>query len=84
MLMQKSVELQIDLNAKNESGITAFYSACLMGRTETVEKIIENADYGKIDLKAQNRGMTGFQIAEMGLKFQIVDLIRRKLPVGKY
>ena len=50
MLIQKSAEFNIDLNAKDEDGMTAFHLACTRGRKNIVEMIIDNAESFKIDL----------------------------------
>ena len=62
--MHKSTEFNIDLNARDEDGKTAFHFACRYGRKDVVEMMVNNADFFKIDLKAKDKdGKTGFQYA---------------------
>ena len=62
-LMQKSKEMDFDLNATNEYGKTAFHLAC-MNRFQIAKIIVENSNVFKIDLNARDLGdglgMTGF------------------------
>ena len=63
-LIHKSTEFNIDLNARDEDGKTAFHFACRYGRKDVVEMMVNNADFFKIDLKAKDKdGKTGFQYA---------------------
>ncbi len=78
MLIQKSTEFYIHLNAKDKNGgSTAFHWACKLGKTRIVEmmienfetfkkyQLLENFETFKIDLATKdNFGMTGVQIAK--------------------
>ena len=62
--MKNSVNLKIDLNARDKYGNTAFHYACMFGRKETVKMMIENSESLKLDLKAKNNdGKTAYQAA---------------------
>ena len=81
MLMQKSVELNINLKVKDYSGMTAFHCACGKGYTDIIEMMIENSklfDFGVFD--KDSKGRTGFEIAKECGRMDIVDLIKEKLP----
>ena len=81
MLIQKSTEFNIDLNARDEDGKTAFHFACRYGRKDVVEMMVYNTDFFKIDLKAKDKhGKTGFQYAKEQRRNDIVDIIKQKLP----
>ena len=81
MLMQKSVDFNIELNAKDGLGLTAFHTACCLGNTRIVEMMIDKAERFKIELTAKTkRGETGFDIAKTNGKTEVVNLIKRKLP----
>ena len=77
MFLKRSIELNIDLNSKDQSGMTGFHLACVNGKTSIVEMIIDNADSSNIDLKAKTWARkTAFQIATDEVK----ELIKKKLP----
>ena len=78
MFLKRSMELDIDLNSKDQSGMTGFHMACVYGKTSIVEMIIDNADSSNIDLKAKTWARkTAFQIATDGVK----KLIKKKMPM---
>ena len=54
MLLKKSDELQIDLNAKARRGNTAFHLACWEGHSEIAKMIIKNSSKLEIDLDSYN------------------------------
>ena len=81
MLVQKSADLNIDLNAKDQSGMTAFHLACFRGKKDIVEMMINYADSFKIDLVAKDLdGQTGFSWAKLLGESDVVDVIKRKMP----
>ena len=83
MLINKSFELNIDLNAKTDAGYTSFHFACMNGRTNIVEMMIENAENFKIDVNAKTAaGYTGFQIAGQYGKIDVVQLIKTYMIVA--
>ena len=53
MLIQKSAKFNIDLNAKNDFGMTAFQSASNQKHEGIVEMMKKNAESFKIDLFLQ-------------------------------
>ena len=63
-MWENSVTLSIDLNAKEETGQTAFHLACGWDHFYLVKVIMENSDTVSIDLNAKdNRGHTAFNLA---------------------
>ena len=48
-----SREFGIDLNAKENNGVTALHVACINGKTENVQLIIKNSEYFAIELIAK-------------------------------
>merc|ERR1712223_862687 len=68
IIIKNSVLFNIDLNAKNNEGKTAFHYACEIGCAEEIaEMIIENSVHFNIDLNAKdNEGKTAFHhVCEM-------------------
>ena len=64
MLIQKSTELNVELNAKDNSGKTAFHITCVKGHSEIVEMLIQKSIELKIELNAKDiHGWTGFHHA---------------------
>ena len=85
MLLQKSAELNIHLNAKNLDGWTGFHQACYNGMTTTVERMMDNAESFKLELTAKTRyGETGFQLAKQTKEYDVINLIKRKMPSIAY
>ena len=81
MLVQKSAHFKINLNAKDRSGMTAFYWACSWGQKDIVEMMMNYANSFKIDLVAKDwMGKTGFSWAESLGENDVVNLIKRKMP----
>ena len=79
MLIQKSDELEVDLNIKSENAFTAFHWACYYNRNGIVEMMIDNAKFYKLDLTAKdNKGRNGFQIAKHMEARKVVKLILKK------
>ena len=77
MLMQKSAEFGINLNAKdNISGRTAFHLACAFGKTEIARMIVQKSTELNIELNNKNRyGWTAFQLASNHGRVDIVDMM---------
>ena len=85
ILITKSANLKIDLNARNRYGQTAFHYACHRGRRDIVAMMIEHAESLKLNFKIKDMiGETAFQIAKNYGKLDIVDLIKKKLPAGTF
>ena len=64
LLIQKSGELKIDLNAKNFEGNSALHMACSYGHTELVHMLLQKSVEFNIDLNAKNRfGTSAFHSA---------------------
>ena len=81
LLIQKSTKFNIDLNAKDEDGMTAFHSACFWGEKAVVEVLMKNSEIYKIDLISTNRdGRTGFQCAKLRKKNSVVNVIEKTMP----
>ena len=81
MLVLKSTEINIDLNAKDEEGMTAFHLACMWGNERIVGMMIDNAKSFKLDfITIDNNGRTGFQCAKHHERKNVVKIIRRKMP----
>ena len=77
MLLQKSKEFKIQLNAKDNKGQTAFHLACKRGKTSIVKIMIENSDSIGLDLRLRdNDGKTGFQLAQEYQQTDIINLIK--------
>ena len=64
VLIQKSAELNIDLDHKDWLGETAFQNVCEYGNSKIAEMLIQKSTDFNIDLNAKDKyGMTGFHIA---------------------
>ena len=84
MMMKKCNELKIDLNAQDKNGQTGFHIACRYGVTLEhiliIEQILDNAESLKINLTSRNIYVrTGFQIASVMGRIEVVNLIRKKV-----
>ena len=65
IIMMKSLELKIDLNARHKRGKTAFPMACKRGWTNIVNMLIQNEEIFKLDITWRDEnGNTGMQFAE--------------------
>ena len=85
MLTQKSAEFNIDLNAKDKGGITAFHFACSRGWKIIVEMIIDNTESFKADLtKKDSLVRTGLQHIRIGQiihgKNYVAKIIKERMP----
>ena len=64
ILIQKSVELSIDLNAKDSLNDTAFHLACMDANSKIAEILIQKSDEFDIELNAKDAdGLTAFHSA---------------------
>ena len=80
-LMKKSIEFNIELNAKDEYGRTAFHLASSYGNTKIVKILIEHSKIFGLDLTLKdNDGRTGFQLAKRKQQREVIKLIKRKMP----
>ena len=52
MLIQKTVEFSIDLNAEDNDGYTAFHNACKNGHFEVVEILMQKSIELEIELNS--------------------------------
>ena len=88
LLLKKSVDLNVDINAYDHFGYTGFHIACLgIYRIQNLEVILNNADLVNIDFGAISHDggqFTGFEYAEMANLVDVTNLIRTKLPIGRY
>ena len=58
---QKSVEFNIDLNATDDYGYTAFKTVCCMGHANIAQMLIQKSVEFKIDMNAKDDyGYTAF------------------------
>ena len=79
--MKISAKFNIELNAKDIYGDTAFHDACKIGNTCIVDMMINNSEPLKLDLAARNdRDETGFQFAQQFGHSDVVNLILSKMP----
>ena len=80
MLISKSAELKIDLNAKGKLGMTAFNYACQEGQLKIVEMLVQkSADYLiEIDVK-NNYGYTAVHTAGLYGHSEIVKILIKTL-----
>ena len=81
ILMKNSVEFNINLNAKDFLGRTAFHWLC--SRTSIpsrlVQMMIDNSEAIKLDLSSRdNSGVTGYFLAKNNSKVE--ELIKTKMP----
>ena len=64
IIMKNSAKLNIDLNAKDNDGWTAFHFACKYGQLKIAEMLMNNYINVNIDLNAKdNDGLTAFHLA---------------------
>ena len=78
--MKKSAEFNIELNAKDTLGRTAFHWACIFNRTSIVELMISDNSLN-LDLTARNNeGKTGYQLAQEWNRTDVVNLIQSQMP----
>ena len=80
--MKNSAEFNIDLNAKDNDGWTAFHWACFNGHTSIIKIMISKSESLKLNLTARaNNGKTVFQLAQDYGKSKVVNLIKSKMPI---
>ena len=74
----------LDLNAQSKTReYTAFHVACENGMTSAVEQMLEFAktNPGILNLTIKDRdGKTGYQFAKDNKRFDVVNLIKEKMP----
>ena len=76
MLLQKSAKIEIELNAKDRYGLTAFHLACRNGHSKIVEILIQASPEFNIELNAKDRyGWTAFHWACRNGRTSIVDMM---------
>ena len=76
MLIQKSVELKIDLNSTTITGKTAFHLACQYGQLKIVKMLMFNSAKHLIDLNQKDEyGWTAFHWACYWGKPRIVEIM---------
>ena len=83
MLIQKSKYYNININSKTTLyGWNAFHLACVAGRANIVELLINYAISFEFDFFSEdNRGKSGLQLAESFDKAEVVNLIKKKLTL---
>ena len=85
MLLQKSTELKIDLNAKGYDRKTGFDWACNNGNLKLVEMIIQKSAVAKIDLNNRdNDGKTAFHHACANNHLEIVEILIQKYKESNF
>ena len=78
MILQKSKEFNIDLNAKTTNGMTALHYAVRNGDTKLVEMIIQKSTECNIDLNAKNKyNQTAFGLACNHGYSKIVNMLNK-------
>ncbi len=85
LLLQKSVQLDINPNEKNKyCGRTAFHWACILDKTSIVEMMLDNGESFNLDFTVKEQyGITGYECAKR-MGNSVAELIERKLPAGKF
>ena len=59
----QSIEYNIELNTKNDVGMSAFHLACQYGHSKIAEMLIPKSKEVNIELNTKYLGMTDFQMA---------------------
>ena len=76
MSLKKSLEVTIDLNRRNKSGLTPFHLACKYGHSEIAEMLMNNPFHPKIYLNIKDSlGTTAFHHACMEGHSKIAKII---------
>ena len=82
--MKNSIEFDLDLNAKDNFGMTAFHLACWWGKARTVETLLLNSKQFNIDVESTTKlGKNGLQLALSEGKSGVVSVIKNfkdKIP----
>ena len=91
MLVQKCTEINIDLNAKDQNGMTIFHHACEDGDQRIVEMFVKKFTEGlfNIDLNAKyewgnNCQRTAFHYACLNCHPKTVEIILQKSTKFKF
>ena len=75
MLLKKSAECNIDLNAKDNHGLTSFIWACKNGHLKIAEMLVKKSTEYNIDVNAKDGyGKTGFHNALKIIKKNVVNI----------
>ena len=63
-------------------GNTGFHFACRNGHARIVEMLIDQSEFLNLDLRAISHvwGKTGFQLAVEKNRFDVIDVIKSKMP----
>ena len=77
MLLEKSVNFDIDIHAMNANGQTAFHLACDKGQTEIVQLLLQKSSQLKIALNCGNGAYHGADDAGKS-NFLLINLQSRK------
>ena len=84
ILIEKSKHLNVDLSKGLESwGTTVFHIACHNGHASMVEMLIDKSEFLKLDLTAISNSRyssTPFQLAVAMNRFDVIDVIKSKMP----
>ena len=82
MLVQNSALFNIDLNTKDKYGYTPFHLACSDGIVNIIEIMVKKPMNSlKINFIARdNYGRTGFRLAVLNNRSEVIHLIKRKMP----
>ena len=81
MIIEKSQDFNIELNARGLDGRTGFHLVCQSGLTKTIECMIDNSVLFGIDLTIKDIwGRSGFQLAVDSQQENVINLIKRKMP----
>ena len=73
LILEIAADLNIDLNAKDNQGLTAFHWVCLRGDTELAKILVKNS---KLDSSARdNSGSTSFHYACRYAHSEIAELL---------
>ena len=85
ILIDMSKYLKFDLSkgqGEYYSGNTGFHFACRNGHARIVEMLIDKSEFLNLDLRAISHvwGKTGFQLAVEKNRFDVIDVIKSKMP----
>ena len=73
LILDNAADLNIDMNAKDNQGLSAFHWICLRGDTELAKILVKNS---KLDFSARdNSGSTSFHYACRYAHSEIAELL---------
>ena len=79
IVLQKSIQLNIELNAKDVTGRTPLHWACVNGRLKIAEMILEKSSVLNIDISSTNDlGQTAYEEAQIHGHSKTVEMLRKK------